>query len=260
MNARIPLFAANWKMNKRIADVSPFMVKLNQGLQKLSKKAGSDFEVVIGPSATHLAAASLAIQGTPIELAAQNCGHTKSGAFTGEISPEAIKELHCPWVILGHSERRHLYLEDNGLVLRRLKAAWEEGLNVILCVGETLPQRKSQQTTKVVEEQLQILKGFSPSKENLVIAYEPVWAIGTGENATPDQAQEVHAFIRGWLKQVFSLSLSENTRILYGGSVKPENSKDLMGKPDVDGFLVGGASLEAESFLGIIENGLKSRG
>ncbi|NDC25316.1 MAG: triose-phosphate isomerase [Proteobacteria bacterium] len=242
-------------------ELHPFIADLNRELELLKGKVAQDFEVVIAPPATHLLPAVDSSKNTAIQIGAQNCGHAKSGAFTGEISPQVLKEIHCEWVILGHSERRHLYLEDDARILGRLKAAWDEQLKVILCVGETLPERKGQRTTQVVERQLQILREASGIPEDrLVVAYEPVWAIGTGENATPDQAQEVHQFIRNWLKSNFSNSASEKTRILYGGSVKPDNSQELMGKPDVDGFLVGGASLEVSSFLGIIKNAFKSRG
>jgi len=256
---RAPLFAANWKMNKAVADVAPFMKALWDRLQPLSQKLGAGFEVVVAPSATHLSAARDAAKNTSIEIGAQNCGHAPSGAFTGEISPLVLKELGCSWVILGHSERRHVYLENDERVLGRLQAALKEGLLPILCVGETLSERKSGKTMAVVEKQLGVLKSAEMAGKPVVIAYEPVWAIGTGENASPEQAEEVHQFIRNWLKTHFSADLSEKTRILYGGSVKPENSQSLMSQPNVDGFLVGGASLEAKSFAEIVENGLKSR-
>jgi len=256
---RVPLFAANWKMNKAVSEVKPFMTGLLERLHAIPAKAGTQYQVMVAPPATHLITAQEATKNTPIQIGAQNCGQAPSGAFTGEISPAVLKEIGCLWVILGHSERRHLYLEDDHRVLGRLQAALKEGLSPILCVGETLPERKAGQTMAVVERQLGILKSAEVSEKPLVIAYEPVWAIGTGENATPDQAQEVHLFIRNWLKTHFSPAFSEKTRILYGGSVKPENSASLMKKPDVDGFLVGGASLEANSFSGIVEKGLKSR-
>jgi len=259
---RVPLFAANWKMNKAIADLAPFVRDLKTCLEKMPQKAGKSFEVVLAPSATHLQTACLLCSSGPIEIGAQNCGHAESGAFTGEVSPLVLKELGCAWVILGHSERRHLYLENNERVLGRLQAALKAKLKPILCMGETLPERKANQTIQVVQSQLDILKSLENLKaeEGFVIAYEPVWAIGTGENATPDQAQEVHGFIRGWLREQFSASFSEKTRILYGGSVKPDNSQALMSQSDVDGFLVGGASLEAKSFGSIIENSMKTRG
>lgn len=256
---RLPLFAANWKMNKSIADVQPFIKGLLERLQTIPQKLGTQFEVVIAPSATHLSRIQEATKNTQIQIGAQNCGHAISGAFTGEISPLVLKELGCPWVILGHSERRHLYLEDDQRVLGRLQAALKEGLLPILCVGETLPERKAGKTMAVVERQLGVLEKAELGEKSVVIAYEPVWAIGTGENATPEQAQEVHQFIRNWLKTHFSKDFSEKTRILYGGSVKPENSQSLMSQPNVDGFLVGGASLEAKSFFEVVENGLKSR-
>lgn len=259
---RVPFFAANWKMNKTASEVAPFFKELAEKLKTLPKKVGQDFQVVVAPQAPHLLIASEASQNSLIHIGAQNCGHTRSGAFTGEVSPAVLKEMGCSWVILGHSERRHLYLEDDKRVLGRLTGALTEGVGAILCVGETLAERKAHQTMKVIETQLQVLKDLPKDlvDKTWVLAYEPVWAIGTGENATPEQAQEVHAHIRGWLKTQFSASLSEKTRILYGGSVKPDNSKALMAQTDVDGFLVGGASLEAKSFGDIIENALKSRG
>lgn len=259
---RVPFFAANWKMNKTLSEVAPFFTDLTRQLSTLSKLPNQDFEVVIGPPATHLSLARDSVKGSAIQVAAQNCGHTNFGAFTGEISPLVLKELACSWVILGHSERRHLYLENDALVLGRLKGCLSEGLGAILCVGETLNERKQGKTFEVIEKQLGILKELDETllSKKWVIAYEPVWAIGTGENASPQQAQEVHHFIRNWLKINFSEALSEKTRILYGGSVKPENSGSLMREPDVDGFLVGGASLEAKSFGAIIETSLNSRG
>jgi len=259
---RIPLFAANWKMNKSVAEVEPFVRDLKAFLEKLPQKPGRDFEVFLAPSATHLGVAVQACRKSSIEIGGQNCGHVESGAFTGEISPLVLKELGCDWVVLGHSERRHIYLENDARILGRLQAALKARLKPVLCVGETLAERKSNQTASVVQAQLEILKSLEnlTVAQHLVIAYEPVWAIGTGENASPDQAQEVHGFIRNWLKEHFSGPFSEKTRILYGGSVKPENSQALMGQADVDGFLVGGASLEAKSFGDIIKNSMNIRG
>lgn len=259
--ARAPLFAANWKMNKFVKDTEPFVRGLLDVIASEPKKAGRDFQVLVAPSATHLTAMRAAIGAGPILLSAQNCGQGRFGAFTGENSPAVLKEIGCDWVILGHSERRHVYLESDERVQERLKAALEEGLSVILCVGEKLDERKAGKTSDVVRRQMEILKQVPVSDyaKRLVIAYEPVWAIGTGEVATPEQAQEVHAFIRGWMRENLEQGAAENTRILYGGSVKPENASDLM-KEDVDGFLVGGASLEVQSFAGIIRNSMNSRG
>ena len=259
---RLPLFAANWKMNKAISEVAPFFSELSKKLKDLPQNGGKDFEVVIAPPATHLPAAQTAKQASFIEVSAQNCGVAESGAFTGEVSPVVLKELDCQWVILGHSERRHVFLENNELIQKRLEAALKHGLKAILCVGEKIEERRANQTFEVIEKQLEILEPLKshPGLASLVIAYEPVWAIGTGENASPEQAEEVHLAIRAYLKSHFSSSFSENTRILYGGSVKPDNSEALMRQKNLDGFLVGGASLEVKSFASIIENALKTRG
>ena len=246
---RTPLFAANWKMNKLVKEVTPFF----QALQETLKDVKGDYDVMIAPPATHLTSVP---KGSAFHLGSQNCGTTKFGAFTAEISPVVLKELGCQWVIVGHSERRHIYKEDDGLVLARMKAGLTEGLKVVLCVGETLQERKAGKTSNVVETQLAIL---SKAWDRVVIAYEPVWAIGTGENATPEQAEEVHSFIRGWVTQRTSANVANELRILYGGSVKPENSQALMAQKNVDGFLVGGASLDPVIFAGVIRNGLKSR-
>lgn len=259
---RTPLFAANWKMNKAVREVPSFFKELAEKLSVLAQKGGKDFEVVIAPPATHLAEAQNSKKSTCIELASQNCGIAESGAFTGEVSPVVLKELGCTWVILGHSERRHVFLETHEMVQKRLEAALKQGLKPILCVGEKIEERKANQTFTVIEKQLEILAPIKAEvgMDSLVIAYEPVWAIGTGENASPEQAEEVHLAIRGYLKTHFSSSFSENTRILYGGSVKPDNSEALMRQKNIDGFLVGGASLEVKSFASIIENALKTRG
>lgn len=250
---RTPIFIANWKMNKSLKDVKAFAPAFNQALSGFSKS----FEVVLAPPAIYLGALTDTLSGTALKASAQNCGTAKSGAFTGEISPVMLKDFGVQWVILGHSERRHVYKEDDALVLARLKAALAEGLNVVLCVGEKIEERKSNQTFQVIEKQLSILKEVPQADYGkILIAYEPVWAIGTGENATPEQAQEVHAFIRKWVSEKCNTAFAASVRVLYGGSVKPENSGQIMVKPDVDGLLVGGASLEPASFAGVVRNGL----
>lgn len=258
MPPRISVFAANWKMNKGVSETLPFVQQLQTLLA--DTPVGKLYQVVLAPPATHLSTMACAIAKTSFESSAQNCGTAKSGAFTGEISPVVIKDLQAKWVILGHSERRHVYKETDALVLSRMKAALEEGLSVIFCVGELLEERKTGKTFEVVERQLSILKQVSPGHlPQVVVAYEPVWAIGTGETATPQQAQEVHARIRAWVSKNLSSETGEKLRILYGGSVKPENSKDIMAEADVDGLLVGGASLEAATFASVIKNGLLSK-
>lgn len=255
MEQRKPLFIANWKMNKLANDVVSFVPKFYEVTQALSSKC----EMVLAPVSVYLSKLVELTGSTPIQVAAQNCGAAKSGAFTGEISPSMLKDLGVRWVILGHSERRHVFKEDDALVNARLKAALEEGLLPVFCVGEKLEERKSGQTFTVIERQLKGLKDFSDNNlKGLTIAYEPVWAIGTGENATPAQAQEVHAFIRQWLSKNISSTFADRTRILYGGSVKADNSSQLMAMEDVDGLLVGGASLDPLSFGEIVKKGLNS--
>lgn len=254
---RVPIYAANWKMNKGLAETEPFVGALRKRLSDLPRRAGTDYEVVVAPTALHLAGLVRSVSGSPIQPSAQNCGFEKSGAFTGEISPAVLSEMGCPWVILGHSERRHVFMETDALIAKRLKAALDSGLKVILCVGEKLEARKAGKTLEVVEGQLSILQdaGFAGRWDQLVVAYEPVWAIGTGETATPAQAQEAHAFIRKWVAGVAPRAAG-GLRILYGGSANAGNSGVLMKETDVDGLLVGGASLDANSFADLIRNGL----
>lgn len=260
MAKRIPVFAANWKMNKAVADIAPYVKGLADQLSHAPAKLGEGFQVVIAPPATHLAALRQMTTTSPFEASSQNCGTAKSGAFTGEISPVVLKELGVKWSITGHSERRHVYKEDDALVYARTKCALDEGLSVIFCVGEKIEERRANQTFTVVERQLAWLKQVPQNQlPQVVIAYEPVWAIGTGENATPGQAEEVHRHIRMWVNKNLGPVTAESVRILYGGSVKAENSKDIMAEADIDGLLVGGASLDATSFASVIKNGLLSR-
>ncbi len=261
MNSRTPIFAANWKMNKALSETADFVSRFQPLLAEIPTSLGKSYEVVLAPPATHLTSLAKYLSGTKILLGAQNCGGAKSGAFTGEISPVVLKELGCETVILGHSERRHVFQETDALVLTRCKAALEEGLQAMLCVGEKLEDRKAGKTFTTIERQLSILKDpkFPTQWNRMVIAYEPVWAIGTGENATPEQAEEVHAFIRDWFSKNISSVEAPKMRILYGGSVKPENSAAIMSQKNVDGLLVGGASLDPVTFAGVVKNGLKSR-
>lgn len=212
-------------------------------------------DIVICPPFTALSALQLAVKGTNIRLGAQNMHWAKEGAFTGEISADMLKELGCEYVILGHSERRQYFAEIDETVNNRLKAAVDNGLKPILCVGELLEQREEGKTEAVVEKQVKGgLKGFTEGElKDLVIAYEPVWAIGTGKTASKEDAQEVIAFIRKTLGGLFSEGFAQGVRIQYGGSVKPENIKELMAQEDIDGALVGGASLEAKSFAALVK-------
>lgn len=247
--ARIPLIAGNWKMYLTRAEA----VALASAVAAASKGL-TDREVMIAPPFTALAAVKDAVAGSPVKVAAQNVGWEKEGAFTGEVSPPMLLDAGVEMVIIGHSERRHVFGESNVMVNQRLRAALQFGLLPILCVGETLAEREENSTYIVVEEQLaQGLAGVTATQmDSVVIAYEPVWAIGTGKTASNEQAQEVHAFIRAVLSRLYEKTLAGRVRILYGGSVKPENVDSLMAQSDIDGVLVGGASLNATAFERII--------
>ncbi len=247
---RRPIVAGNWKMNKTSGEALALAGEIARAL--------GDFEpvdVVLCPPFTALHAVSRAIGGTRIALGAQNLHWEKAGAFTGEIAAAQLLDAGCAHVIIGHSERRQFFGETDETVSRRLGAALAAGLAPIVCVGETLDQRKNGRTEAVIREQVQ--KGLAgldaEALGRLVIAYEPVWAIGTGMTATPDQAQDTHAFIRGLLKSMAGEAVAGAVRIQYGGSVKPANAKELFGRPDIDGGLIGGASLDAASFVAIVK-------
>ena len=241
--------AGNWKMNKTV----PESVELVRQL-KGSVNRYSDVDIAICPPFTSLSAVHNEIQGTKILLGAQNMHHKSSGAFTGEISAAMLVSCGCKLVILGHSERRKQFGEDNRIINKKIQTALNAGLVPILCVGETIEQREQNITSDVIRTQLtESLDLVHLTGENLVIAYEPVWAIGTGKTATPEQAVSVHRLIRTILTERYSKDIAEKTRILYGGSIKPENAKTLLPEPEIDGGLVGGASLDAGKFIRIIE-------
>uniref|UniRef100_UPI00359030F8 Triosephosphate isomerase n=1 Tax=synthetic construct TaxID=32630 RepID=UPI00359030F8 len=244
--ARKFFVGGNWKMNGTQESIKSLVETLN------ANNLDNKVEVVIAPPAVYLPQVRQQLR-KDIQVAAQNCYTKGSGAFTGEISPEMLKDLGIPWVILGHSERRNIFGESDELVAEKVKHALEAGLKVIFCIGETLEEREAGKTTEVVARQLKaIAKKISESDwSKVVIAYEPVWAIGTGKVATPEQAQEVHAAIRKWLASNVSAEVAESTRIIYGGSVNGSNCAELAKQPDIDGFLVGGASLKPE-FVDII--------
>ncbi len=246
---RLPFIAGNWKMNKTVGEA----LELVNGL-RASLKRVEGVEVAIAPPFTALFPVAQALKGTSIHLACQNLFWEEKGAFTGEISPVMLKEVGCEYAIIGHSERRQHFGETDETVNRRIKAALTYGLKVILCIGETLQEREGGLTFSVVERQLKggLKEVAEKAAEEMVIAYEPVWAIGTGKTATPEQAEEVHQFIRQKLEKLYSKEISENIRIQYGGSVTAENIKGLMAQIDIDGALVGGASLNAESFSNIV--------
>ncbi|MEW6388080.1 MAG: triose-phosphate isomerase [Thermodesulfobacteriota bacterium] len=241
-----PLVAGNWKMHKTLAEARALAHEIRQGLSGNLKA-----EVVLAPPYTALAAVAEEIADSPLRLAGQDTFWELEGAYTGAISPRMLRDAGCQYVIVGHSERRQHFGDTNRTVNLKLKAALANNLIPIFCLGETLPQRESGQTLEVVAEQLR--EGLAGLRDepgvNLVVAYEPVWAIGTGRTATPEQAQEVHHFIRGLLPEVLG---NAAIRILYGGSVTPDNAAALLGEPDINGALVGGASLKAPSFLKII--------
>ncbi|ABO48684.1 triosephosphate isomerase [Desulforamulus reducens MI-1] len=244
------IIVGNWKMHKTVTETLEFLVELKE---KLSNTA---VEVVVSPPFTALAAAAEVLKGSPIALAAQNMHWKKQGAFTGEISSAMLKELGCKYVILGHSERRQYFSETDDHVNKKVKSALESELIPIVCVGESLEQRETGATEATVEKQINgALAGLSPEQAaGIVIAYEPVWAIGTGKTASDEDAQQVNGYIRKVIACRFGNTVAEAVRIQYGGSVKPANAQGLMAQPDIDGALVGGASLKMHDFVGIIQN------
>jgi len=245
------LIAGNWKMYLRRAEAQSLARTIAAGCNGLTGR-----EVLLAPAFTLLEAVAGVVRGSVVRLGAQNVCWAEEGAFTGELAPGMLRECGATMVIVGHSERRHVFHEDDALVNRRLRGALDHALIPILCLGETLEQREAGATFQVLAEQLRGgLAGVSRvDAGRLVLAYEPVWAIGTGRTASEAQAQEAHAFLRQELAALYEKELAEGIRILYGGSVKPDNIDGLMAQPDIDGALVGGASLNAESFLRIIHH------
>jgi triosephosphate isomerase len=247
---RKPIIAGNWKMFKLISDA----VATATALKPLVANA-NHCEVIIAPPYTAIKAVADRLEGSNIKVAAQNVStEIKHGAHTGEVCGDMLKDAGCSHTIIGHSERRAMYGDTDAVVNRKIRAAFHYGLTPIVCVGETLEERDAGNAEKVVATQLaQSLAELTAIEViRIVLAYEPVWAIGTGRTATPTQAQQMHAFIRQWISQTFDSNAANDLRILYGGSVKPENISELMGEADIDGALVGGASLEAESFSRIV--------
>lgn len=246
---RKTIIAGNWKMNKTIADA----VALIEDLKKVLP-AAPKADVVVCPVFTALKSVSDAAKGSAIKVGGQDLYWEKSGAFTGEISWDMLKDAGCDYVIIGHSERRQFFGETDETVNKKTKAALANGLIPIVCVGEMLEDREAGDTEKVVEAQVRggLVDISAEDMEKIVIAYEPVWAIGTGKVATPQQAQDVHAFTRGILADMFSAEVADKVRIQYGGSMKAENAKELLSQPDIDGGLIGGAALKADSFVAII--------
>ena len=251
MGNRRPLMAANWKMNLSLAEAGDLLTCLKRDAIDFGK-----VDVLVAPPFTTLHVARETLIGTDILIAAQNMHWEEKGAFTGEISASMLKEAGCSHVVLGHSERRALFFETSEIINRKAGAAIESGLVPIVCVGETLEEREGGRAFDIIRTQLDgSLESFCQKKSlpaALILAYEPVWAIGTGKTATPEQAQEVHRFVRAWLEDNFDAVAAETNRILYGGSVKPDNINELMSQPDIYGALIGGGILKADTFLSII--------
>lgn len=250
---RKKLIAGNWKMNMTSLTSKEL---INDIIKGLSNEILEKVDVVFCPPFTSLALASELLQNKKIGLGAQNIHQKDEGAYTGEISAPMIKSLNCNYVILGHSERRQYFGETNHLINAKVKNALKNELKPILCVGETLEERENNIHKKIVDEQVTLcLKDLTKDDmKNVIIAYEPVWAIGTGKTATPEQANEMHVLIREALENLFGKETAENARILYGGSMNDKNSTELLAKPDIDGGLIGGASLKADSFIQIIKS------
>lgn len=243
------IVAGNWKMHKNAKETQTFLNDLIQAMPE-----GKEVEVVVAPPFTNLMVASQLLENTNIAVAAQNMHQADGGAYTGEISADMLKSVGVETVILGHSERRQFFKETDALLANKVDAALRNNMRIIFCVGEELKDRKSKQHLNVVYYQLKDALYHLPKSawEHIVLAYEPVWAIGTGETASPEQAQEMHQYIREQIAHQYDQEVANNVSILYGGSVKPENAKEIFSKPDVDGGLIGGAALKVEDFTAII--------
>ena len=248
---RTKTIAGNWKMNNDFHQTEELIGRLKKALSFDLKGV----KVIICPPFTSLELAHRLIQGSPMELGAQNMYHEDDGAFTGEVSPTMLTTVGCKYVILGHSERRQYFHESDAFINKKVKKAIAAGLTPIVCFGETLDQRETNITAQVVTAQVRgVLQDIAAENvERLILAYEPVWAIGTGRNATPQQAEDVHILVRKLLGEMYTASTAERIIIQYGGSVKPENAAELLWQPNVDGALVGGACLKADSFAGIVK-------
>lgn len=250
---RTPIIAGNWKLNKTISEA----VELTSELKDLVAEY-EDIEIVVAPPFTALDAVGKVIKDSNIALSAQDVYWEESGAFTGEVSVPMLQDVGCKYIIVGHSERRQFFNETNDSVNHKVRAVLSHGLHPIICVGEQLDDREAGRTEAIIKNHVTggVANLSADALLSCVIAYEPVWAIGTDKTATPEQAQEVHNYIRNLLKEAYSDEIASQVRIQYGGSVKPENTSELMSQPDVDGALVGGASLQAESFAQIVKNAL----
>ena len=246
---RKKIVAGNWKMNNDLSRTQSLIKELKE------RENSTEVEVMIAPAFTNLESAGKELENSSIEVVAQNMHFAENGAYTGEVSAEMLKSIGIQTVILGHSERRAYFGEDDALLAKKVDAALKNGMNVIFCFGEELEDRNSGDHFMVVESQLKnaLFHLDADNWKNIVLAYEPVWAIGTGETATPDQAQEMHFFIRKTIDQRYGGQVADNVSVLYGGSVKPGNAKEIFSKSDVDGGLIGGASLKADDFMAIVQ-------
>ncbi len=246
---RRPLIAGNWKLHKTCDEAVALVTALKKAVDGVDT-----CDILVAPVFTALVPVAAALKGSQIKLSAQNCYPETHGAYTGEVSPQLLKDAGCSAVIVGHSERRQLFGEDDAFINRKVKAVLDAGMKAILCVGETLEERDNGKILDVLTRQIKGgLAGLdAKALIQVVIAYEPVWAIGTGKTASNEEAQEVHSFLRGLLRGIYDQPTADNTRILYGGSVKPDNIDGLMAEDDIDGALVGGASLKAEDFARIV--------
>lgn len=246
---RRPFIAGNWKMNLGVDEASALAASLAEACADLR-----DVDIAVAPTELCLTAVITALNESGIHVASQNHYHAVKGAYTGEVSPVMLRQAGCAYALIGHSERRTLFAETNHQVQQKVLAAFEAGLLPILCIGETLEEREAGNAESIVQEQLMtaIQSLDAAQVASVTIAYEPVWAIGTGKTATPAEAQSMHAFIRGLLREEYPSFVADDIRIQYGGSVKPHNAKELLSQPDIDGALVGGASLTVDSFVGIL--------
>ena len=245
------IVAGNWKMNTTVPEGVELAKAVNEAV---AQAADLKCDVVVGVPFTHLTAVKAVLEGGKVGLAAENCANHKSGAYTGEVSAAMVASTGAGYVILGHSERREYYNETNEMLKEKVDLALENGLKVIFCCGESLEQRENGTFKEVISDEISesLFHLTAEQWANIVIAYEPIWAIGTGKTATSDQAQEIHAFIRGLVAEKYGDQLAQDTTILYGGSCKPSNAPELFAKPDIDGGLIGGASLKAADFMGIV--------
>ena len=248
---RKKIVAGNWKMNT----TRPDGIELAKAVAARAAEVPEGVGLIIAPPFTHLCGCGKQLEGTKVELSAQNCADHVKGAYTGEVSADMLKAVGCQWTILGHSERRQYYGETDEKLVEKVKLALAAGLGVILCVGENLDEREAGKQNEVVGAQLadSLFDLTEEQLANIILAYEPVWAIGTGKTATAEQAEDMHAFIRGVIAGRVGEAAAENISILYGGSCKPSNAKEIFSKPDVDGGLIGGAALKCADFKGIID-------